>query len=78
MPRTLECLAGRDIKHHELRRYCFGILQSQLSDIDEMRDLLCEKYVVCDYVPLIGLKGRHSGGEESAQPNERGFEDEEE
>lgn len=65
MPRTLECLAGRDIKHHELRRYCTGILQSQLSDIDEMRDLLCEKFVVCDYLPLSGLKGRHSGGEDS-------------
>jgi hypothetical protein len=35
----------------------------QLMEIDEMRHLLCEKYGICDYQPLTGIKGQHSAEE---------------
>jgi len=41
--------------------YCRGIVNSQLSQIDAMRELLCDRYQICDYQPLVGVKGRHTG-----------------
>jgi uncharacterized protein (DUF305 family) len=55
-----ECLVAADPKHKDLERYCRGILNSQLNDIDEMRHLLCDVYGICDYQPLEGMEGRHS------------------
>lgn len=49
---SLECLAGHDQLHDDLRRYCRGILESQLNDIDEMRSLLCQQFNVCDLLPF--------------------------
>lgn len=53
--RSVECLVASELKHKDLERYCRGIVQSQLNDIDEMRHLLCDKYQICDYQPLEGM-----------------------
>jgi uncharacterized protein (DUF305 family) len=54
------CLVASELRHHELRRLCRGFVDNQISDIDEMRHLLCEQYGICDYQPLEGMEGRHS------------------
>jgi uncharacterized protein (DUF305 family) len=61
--RATECLGSLDQRHDALRRMCRGILEGQLNDIDEMRELLCREYHICDLIPLSGLKGRHSADE---------------
>lgn len=58
--RATECLASLDLSHDALRRMCRGILEGQLVDIEEMRELLCREYHICDLIPLSGIKGRHS------------------
>jgi uncharacterized protein (DUF305 family) len=61
MTRTLECLTSSELRHKALERYCRGILNGQLAEIDAMRELLCRNFSICDYQPLVGLKGRHTG-----------------
>lgn len=61
--RSLDCYVGADPAHFDLKRYCRNIVEAQLSDIDEMRHLLCREFQICDYQPFTGLKGRHSGQE---------------
>jgi uncharacterized protein (DUF305 family) len=56
--RSIECLVSSELKHKALERYCRGIVNSQLADIDAMRELLCRNFDICDYRPLVGLKGR--------------------
>lgn len=46
-----ECLIGRELGHQALRRYCNGIVQGQTSQIEGMRELLCEVYDNCDFQP---------------------------
>lgn len=58
--RSSECLVGVDVMHIDLQRYCQGIVNGQIMQINEMRKLLCEVYEVCDYQPLEGLRGRRS------------------
>lgn len=45
---SVDCLSGYDIEHRELHRYCEGIANRQLGDIDEMRDIACHHYGMCD------------------------------
>lgn len=59
--RSTECLAGRELKHDDLRRYCDSIVRVQLNEIDDMRHLLCRNFSICDYQPFRGLRGRYSG-----------------
>lgn len=75
MTRTLECLVASELRHKALERYCRGILNGQLGEIDTMRELLCRNFSICDYRPLRGLKGRHSGDEN--EPSAAGNADEE-
>jgi uncharacterized protein (DUF305 family) len=56
-----DCLVASDIKHDGLQRYCSGIQHGQINDINEMREMLCKQMQICDYQPLRGIKGRHSG-----------------
>lgn len=49
------CLVGLDRRHGDLKRYCTGILHSQLSNIDEMRELLCQRFNECDFQPEKAL-----------------------
>lgn len=65
-----ECIVASDLGHFELTRYCSGIVNAQLNDIDEMRHTLCERFQICDYQPLRGLHGRHSGSEAEAGGNQ--------
>jgi uncharacterized protein (DUF305 family) len=58
--RSLDCLVASEIRHVDLERYCRGILNAQLGEIDEMRHLLCRHYNICDYQPFGGVEGRHS------------------
>ena len=57
-----QCLVAADLEHHELMRYCRSIT-NQVEEIDEMRHMLCEHFGICDYQPLRGLRGRHTGSE---------------
>lgn len=58
-----DCLVASDLQHSELSRYCGGIQHGQINDINSMRQLLCDRRRICDYQPLRGLKGRHSGSD---------------
>lgn len=51
---AVDCLVGADLKHKELERLCRNVVNSQLSDIDEMRHLLCDKYHICDFQAFDG------------------------
>lgn len=59
--RSGKCLVASDIGHVDLRTYCQGIVNAQVIEINSMRGLLCEVYGICDYQPLVGLKGEHTG-----------------
>lgn len=76
LTRTLECLTSSELRHKDLERYCRGIVNGQLAEIDAMRNLLCDKFQICDYQPLRGLKGRHSG--DDSEPSATGSSDEDE
>lgn len=56
-----DCLVASDIKHNLLHRYCSGIQHAQINGINEMRDMLCNRFKFCDDQPLQGLRGRHTG-----------------
>lgn len=58
--RSIQCLVGSDIKHTDLERYCRGIVMTQLGDIDEMRNRLCDTYGICDYQPFSDPDGSDS------------------
>jgi uncharacterized protein (DUF305 family) len=58
-----KCQVARELEHHELQRYCSNIVHAQINDISDMREMLCRDFSICDYQPLVGLKGRHSGAE---------------
>jgi uncharacterized protein (DUF305 family) len=76
LTRTLECLTSSELRHKDLERYCRGIVNGQLAEIDAMRNLLCDNFQICDYQPLRGLKGLHSG--DDSEPSATGSSDENE
>jgi uncharacterized protein (DUF305 family) len=45
---SVDCLSGYDLEHRDLHRYCEGIVTNQLGEIDEMRDIACHHYDICD------------------------------
>ena len=59
------------ITHEPLHRYCSGIVHGQINDIKDMREMLCDQFKVCDYQPIVGLKGRHSGEEGNLYTSEQ-------
>jgi uncharacterized protein (DUF305 family) len=58
LPRAVDCLTSRELKHHDLENYCRGILDSQIRQIDDMRHSLCKLYGICDYQPLEDPMGK--------------------
>lgn len=60
---SAQCQVSAELEHHMLQRYCSGIVHGQINDISDMREMLCRDFSICDYQPLVGLKGRHSGSE---------------
>lgn len=61
---SARCQVASDPVHVQLHRYCSGIVHAQISDIQDMREMLCKDFSICDYQPVVGLKGRHSGASE--------------
>lgn len=58
------CVVASDIRHEELHRYCRGIIEAQLNDIEDMRGLLAERFNIVDYQPTTGLRGVHTGNQQ--------------
>jgi uncharacterized protein (DUF305 family) len=58
---STDCQVAVDLAHHELKRYCSGIVHSQINDIQDMREMLSKEFGYHDYQPLSGDRGRHSG-----------------
>ena len=67
---SASCQVAIDPEHHALQRYCSNIVHAQIGDIQDMREMLCREFSICDYQPLVGLKGRHSGAEGQAHLGE--------
>jgi uncharacterized protein (DUF305 family) len=61
MVRSVEAVTSIDLDHDALQRYARGILEGQINDVNDFRDMLCREFHICDYQPYVGLKGRHSG-----------------
>jgi uncharacterized protein (DUF305 family) len=54
---SVDCLVDRELEHHDLERYCNGIVHMQTNEITEMRELLCEEFGLCDFLPSEPLRG---------------------
>ncbi|MES2899331.1 MAG: DUF305 domain-containing protein [Pseudomonadota bacterium] len=61
------CVVASDVLHTELQRYCRNIVQAQLSDIEEMRDMLAKHFNIADYQPTRGIRGIHTGSEREGE-----------
>ncbi len=57
---STDCQVAVDLEHHEIVRYCAGIVHSQINDIQDMREMLSKEFGYHDYQPLSGDRGRHS------------------
>lgn len=57
---SASCQVAAEITHEKLHRYCSNIVHSQIGDIKDMREMLCEQFNICDYQPFNDPKGRHS------------------
>lgn len=55
---SVNCQVKADLNHHQLQNYCEGIVHNQIREINEMRDLLCKQFSICDYQPATGLPGQ--------------------
>jgi uncharacterized protein (DUF305 family) len=56
---TLDCEVKSDLMHDQLHRYCENIDVTQKNQINDMRQMLCNQFSICDFQPG-GLQGRHS------------------
>lgn len=57
---SLDCQVKSDIDHHKLQGYCEGIVHNQVREINDMRDMLCKQFSICDYQPTTGTTLRTS------------------
>jgi uncharacterized protein (DUF305 family) len=55
-----DCLVKADIDHDALKRYCHGIVETQTAEIEEMREQLCKRFRICDFIPAMGLRQQAS------------------
>lgn len=60
---SMTCVVASDIEHEELQRYCRGMVQAQLADIEEMRHMLASEFSIVDYQPTQGIRGVHTGSD---------------
>lgn len=51
---SLDCQIHRELSHDKLDRYCRGIVHAQVSEITDMRMMLCREFSLCDYQPSQG------------------------
>ena len=55
---SLDCQVSRELRHDDLERYCAGIVHAQVSEITDMRKLLCREFGICDFIPGAFRTGR--------------------
>lgn len=53
---SLQCTVGADVAHVDLERYCRGIVEAQMMEIDEMRHMLCDRFANCTFQPFGGRR----------------------
>lgn len=53
---SLDCKVKADNDHHKLKEYCDGIVHHQAMEINDMRDMLCKQFSICDYQPSTGTR----------------------
>lgn len=51
---STDCQVKSDIDHHQLKEYCEGIVHAQVREINDMREMLCDQFSICDYQPRAG------------------------
>jgi uncharacterized protein (DUF305 family) len=59
---SLDCQVKSDLAHDQLRQYCDGIVHNQNREINDMRELLCSNFSVCDFQPAAANRNGASGG----------------
>lgn len=57
---SLDCQVKSDIDHQQLQGYCEGIVHNQVREINDMRDMLCKQFSICDYQPTTGTTAQAS------------------
>lgn len=57
---SLDCRVKSDTKHHQLTEYCEGIVNNQVREVNDMREMLCEQFSVCDYQPTAATRSQSS------------------
>lgn len=67
---TVNCIVGRDIAHDQLFRFCKGILELYLLEIEDMRELLFTEYGLADFQPFAvpEANGDNGATEDTAIP----------
>jgi len=63
---SVDCLVDRELEHHQLERYCNGIVHTQTNQITDMRELLCKHFDVCDFLPSEPLRNAEDRADDSA------------
>lgn len=53
---SLDCQVKSDNDHHQLKEYCEGIVHNQVREINNMREMLCRQFSICDYQPTTGTR----------------------
>lgn len=61
---SVDCQVNRELRHDPLQRYCSGIVHAQTDQITDMRELLCDEFGVCDFLPSEPLRGIAEQAEE--------------
>lgn len=51
---STDCQVKSDNDHHQLKEYCEGIVHAQVREINDMREMLCDQFSICDYQPRAG------------------------
>ncbi len=57
---SLDCQVKADIEHDKLKHYCEGIVHTQVIQINNMRDQLCDRFSNCSFQPTAA--NRNQGG----------------
>lgn len=64
---SLDCQVKADNGHHQLKGYCEGIVHNQFREINDMREMLCEQFSICDYQPSTDVTLRSSASTSSTR-----------
>ncbi|MFC7516676.1 DUF305 domain-containing protein [Herbaspirillum sp. GCM10030257] len=51
---SLDCQVKADNDHHQLKGYCEGIVHHQIMEVNDMREMLCKQFSICDFQPTTG------------------------